>query len=80
MGNVVTITGFREHHDKQESWDIIHCELTPGDFERKLRLPQGICANDIKAAYNHGVLELRMPAPKEDLGQKVPIQVKVKNS
>jgi len=80
MENVVTVRGSREHHDKQESWDVIHCELTHGDFERKLRLPQGICAEDIKAAYNHGVLELRMPAPKEAFGQKVPIQVKVTNT
>ena len=80
MGNVVTVRGSREHHDKQESRGVIHCEVTHGDFERKVSLPQGICAEDIKAAYNHGVLELRMPAPKEVLGRKVPIQVKVANS
>jgi HSP20 family protein len=82
-GDVVTVRGTREDHDKQESWNVIHCELTQGDFERKVTLPQGIRTDDIKAAYNHGVLELRMPAPKEAPGRKIPIQVettKVKNS
>ena len=74
-GDVVTVRGSREHHDKQESWDVIHCELTHGDYERKLRLPQGIRTEDIKAAYKHGVLELRMPAPKGAPARKVPIQV-----
>lgn len=73
-GDVVTLRGSREHHDKQESWDVIYCELTHGDFERRLRLPQGIGAEDIKAAYMHGVLELRMPVPKEAAGRKVAIQ------
>jgi HSP20 family protein len=39
MENVVTVRGSREHHDKQESWNVIHCELTHDDFERKLMLP-----------------------------------------
>jgi HSP20 family protein len=72
-GDVVTLRGSREHHDKQESWDVVYCELVHGDFERKLTLPQGIRTQDIKAAYIHGVVELRMPAPKV-VGRKVPIQ------
>jgi len=74
-GDIATVRGSRQHHDKQESWDVFHCEVTHGDFERKVRLPQGIRTEDIKAAYSHGVLELRMPAPKEVPGRKVPIQV-----
>jgi len=74
-GDVVTVRGSREHHDKQESWDVIHCELTHGDLERKVSLPHGIRTEDIKASYNHSVLELRMPAPKEARARRVPIQV-----
>jgi HSP20 family protein len=82
MGNVVTVRGSREHHDNQASREVIHCEVAHGDFERKVRLPQGIRTEDLKAAYSHGVLELRMPARK-GIGRKVPIQVettKAKNS
>jgi HSP20 family protein len=73
-GDVVTVRGSREHHDKQESRDVMRCEVTHGDFERKVKLPHGIRTEDIKATHNHGVLELRMPAPKE-IARKVPIQV-----
>jgi HSP20 family protein len=77
--DIVIVRALRQHHD----WDFIHCELTRGGFERSLTLPRGIRAEDVKAAYNHGVLELRMPAPKEAAGRIVPIQVeppKAKNS
>jgi len=81
--DVVIVRASRQHHDEQEDRNFIHCELTHGGFERLITLPRGIRAEDIKAAYNHGVLELRMPAPNEAAGRKVPIQVerpKAKNS
>ena len=31
-GDVVTLRGSREHHDKQESWDIIYCERCRPDL------------------------------------------------
>jgi HSP20 family protein len=73
--DVVIVRASRHHHDEQEDWDFIHCELTHSGCERSVTLPRGIRAEDVKAAYNHGVLELRMPAPKEAAGRKVPIQV-----
>jgi len=72
----VTQQGSREHHDKQEYRDVIYCALAHGDFERRIRLPHGICADDIKAAYLDGALELRRPAPKEAPGRKVMISYK----
>jgi HSP20 family protein len=77
--DIVLVRASRQHHD----WDFIHCELTHGGFERSVILPHGIRAEDVKATYNHDALELRMPAPKEAAGRKVPIQVeppKAKNS
>jgi len=75
MNDVATVRGSREHHEKQEDLDFIHCEVSHGDFERTVNLPQGIRMEDVKAAYNHGVLELRMPAPKETTRRKIPIQI-----
>lgn len=72
---LVTVRGSREHHDEQAERDFIHCEVTHGGFERSVTLPRGIRTEDIDATYHHGVLELRMPAPKETPGRKVPIQV-----
>ncbi|MGH7780938.1 MAG: Hsp20/alpha crystallin family protein [Candidatus Binataceae bacterium] len=80
---VATIRGSRKPHARHAQWDLINCEIIHGDFERSIAIPRGVRVEDIKAAYNHGVLELRMPAPKETLRRKVPIQVentKGKNS
>jgi len=46
--------------------------------EHSVTLPRGIRAEDFKATYTHGVLELPMPAPKEAAGRKVPIQVEAR--
>jgi HSP20 family protein len=70
MNDVATVRGSREHHEKKQDLDFIHCEVSHGDFERTVSIPQGIRAEDIKAAYHQGVLELRMPAPKETAGRK----------
>ena len=74
-GDVVTVRGSRGHHDKQEQLDFIHCEVAHGNFERSVAVPHGIRTGEIKTAYKHGVVELRMPAPKETTRRKVPIQV-----
>lgn len=73
--DLVTIRGLREHHEKEETLDFIHCEVAHGDYGRSVRLPEGTRSQDIKARYNHGVLELRMPVPKETEARKVAIQV-----
>lgn len=72
--DVVTVRGAREHHDNQEQRDFIHCELAHGGFERSVVIPRGIRTEDISASYKHGVVELRMPAPKESRKRKVPVQ------
>ena len=72
--DVVTVRGAREHHDKQEPRDFIHCEVAHGGFERSVVIPRAIRTEDIRASYKHGVVELRMPAPKESRKRKVPVQ------
>lgn len=73
--NLLTFRGSREHHPEDEAQNFIHCELAHGSFERSITLPQGIRPAELKAVYRNGVLEVRMPAPKQLEGHKVPIQV-----
>ena len=72
---VVTVRVLRQRHDKHEDLDFIHCEVPHGGFERSVTIPRAIRAEDVKATHNHGVLELRMPAPKETAGRRVSIHV-----
>lgn len=61
-GDVMTIRGERreEEHDRNRS------ELHYGSFERTLPLPGGVKAEEVRATYINGVLEVRVPYAVEE--------------
>ncbi len=73
--DMLTIRGKRERTEEQKKRDYIHREVSYGSFERSITLPKGVNADQIKASYKDGVLELTMPAPKEIATRKVPIAI-----
>jgi HSP20 family protein len=75
VGNQLTIEGERKRDKKEEEAGYFYEELPYGKFARKLTLPDGIDADKIKTAYKNGVLELTMPAPKQLVSKKIPIEV-----
>lgn len=74
-GDVLTVRGKRERTHEEKKCDYMHREVSYGAFERSITLPEGVKADQIKAAYKNGVLELTMPAPKEMAPRKVAIEV-----
>jgi HSP20 family protein len=74
-GDQITIRGKRERTSERKGNDFIHREVSYGSFERTIKLPEGVKAEDIKASYNNGVLELSAPLPEQAKSRKVPIQV-----
>jgi HSP20 family protein len=75
VGNVLTIKGSREEKRENKKADYVAQEIRYGAFERSIRLPEGIKAEDLKATYRHGVLEVSAPMPKEAVPKQVTIQV-----
>ena len=73
--NVLTLKGKREEKRENKERDYFHREVSYGGFERSLVLPEGTDAENIKASYNKGVLEIRMPAPKHLAARKVPVEI-----
>ena len=73
--SVLTISGERkaEHEDKKEGYYRV--ERSYGQFRRSLTLPDGVDAEGIKATFDKGVLEVRIPKPEERKPRKVAIQV-----
>jgi HSP20 family protein len=73
--NVLTISGERkaEHEEKQEGYYRV--ERASGAFSRSLTLPEGVNPEAIKASFNKGVLEIRIPKPEERKPRKVAISV-----
>jgi HSP20 family protein len=71
--NVLTISGERkaEHEEKHEGY--YRLERSMGAFSRSLTLPEGIDAGAVTAAYDNGVLEVRIPKPEERKPRKITI-------
>jgi HSP20 family protein len=74
-GDQLTIRATREQRVDEQSRSFINREFSYGSFERTVRLPGGVKAEDVKASYRDGVLELTMPVPEESKSRKVTIQV-----
>jgi HSP20 family protein len=73
--SVLTISGERraEHEDKREGFYRV--ERSFGQFRRALTLPEGVDPDAIRAAFEKGVLEVRIPKPEERRPRRVAIQV-----
>jgi HSP20 family protein len=73
--NVLTVSGERksEHEERKEGYYRV--ERASGSFSRSLTLPEGVNADAIKASFDKGVLEVRIPKPEERKPRKVAITV-----
>jgi HSP20 family protein len=74
-GDTLTIRASRERRSDDGNQEFQMREVSYGRFERSLTLPKGVESGQIKASYQHGVLELTMPASPELAGHKIPIEI-----
>jgi len=72
----LTISGERKSEAEQKKDQYYRCEREYGSFYRSVPLPEGMKAEDVKATFADGVLEVSMPLPaaKEAKPRKVDIQ------
>ena len=61
---VLTIQGERKEEKEQKDKGYYTCERSYGAFYRTIPLPDGVKADDAKATFKDGVLEIAMPAAK----------------
>jgi len=73
--DALTIQGERkqEHEESREGWH--RSERSYGSFFRSIPLPEGISAEEAKANFHDGVLEITMPAPQRQ-GRSRSIEIK----
>jgi HSP20 family protein len=72
---VLTISGERkaEHEERKEGYYRV--ERSSGAFSRSLTLPEGVNPEAVRASFDRGVLEVRIPKPEERKPRKVAISV-----
>jgi HSP20 family protein len=63
--NEVTIEGERQRQHEDEREGLYRSERSYGRFSRVIRLPEGVIADQAKATFKDGVLEITMPAAPE---------------
>jgi HSP20 family protein len=73
---VLHVSATREERSEEERPDGYRSEFHYGRLARNIRLPEGATEADVTATYKDGILEVRVPAPKEAVtptAKKIPI-------
>jgi HSP20 family protein len=71
----LTVTAEREREHKVEEGRYFRFERRFGTFTRTIGLPQGVTEKDVKATFEHGVLEVHVAKPEQAKPQKIAIAV-----
>ncbi len=71
--NVLTISGERKAEHERNGEGYYRVERAWGAFSRSLTLPEGVEADAVKASFDTGVLEVRIPKPEQQKPRKVQI-------
>jgi HSP20 family protein len=72
-GDELVVAGERKHEEEKTEGGVYHSERSYGSFERRIPLPRGVDASRCDASFESGVLEIKLPLPKE---QKRAIDIK----
>ncbi|MBI3753292.1 MAG: Hsp20/alpha crystallin family protein [Deltaproteobacteria bacterium] len=75
VGNTLTIKGEKKAAKEVSKENYLLSEVRYGSFERTITLPEGVKADNMRAYYKNGILEIMMPAGKAELPRKVAIEV-----
>ena len=65
--DAVTIQGERKREHEEERGGVFRSERSYGSFYRVIPLPEGAIADQAKATFKNGVLEIKLPAPPEQV-------------
>jgi HSP20 family protein len=61
---VLHLRATREEKSEQREKDSYRSEFRYGSFTRNVALPSGVKVEDVKASYDDGILEVRVPVPE----------------
>lgn len=75
IGDTLTIRGERKRETETKSGSPHRSERVYGAFERTFTLGASVRADQVKASYRDGVLEVRVPKAEEARMREIEIQV-----
>ena len=65
LGDVVTLRGEIRQEEQEGQSDYLLRELTYGEFQRTLQLPEPVDAEKAEASLSNGVLTVRLPKTED---------------
>jgi HSP20 family protein len=74
-GDTLTLRGERKREEKKTEGALHRIERSYGSFERSFTLEQPVRADQIKASYRDGVLEIHVPKADEAKPREIEVQV-----
>lgn len=73
---VLRISGERRQSETSEGEGWFRREMRYGSFERRIALPEGVDAENVRASYDAGVLDVSIPVPAKP---KTKVKVEIGN-
>jgi len=67
--DAITLSGERQDEQRDERNGVYRYERSYGSFYRTIPLPEGTIADQAKANFKNGVLEITIPAPPEQVSR-----------
>lgn len=73
--STLTIKGEKKREEEVKEDDYYRCERSFGSFTRTVGLPCEVKADQVKASFKNGVLEVRMPKTEEAKKKAVTVKI-----
>ncbi len=75
--NTLTISGEKKEEKTEEdkNRNYYYCERSFGSFTRTIVLPEGIKADEVKANYKNGILDIELPKGEAAQPKKINVEV-----
>ncbi len=73
--NALTVSGERKLEKQEDSKNWCYVERVYGKFSRSVTLPKDVKAEEIKANYKNGVLEITIPKAEEMKPKQIEVSV-----
>jgi len=73
---ILTISGERRQQSEDRQEGVYRSERSYGAFSRSIALPDGVDEDQVRAQFEHGVLEVTVPLPQQQKqrGRRIQIQ------
>jgi HSP20 family protein len=76
---ILAISGERKEEREENRDGFYRTERVYGSFYRAIPLPEGVDENNVQASFTNGVLEIRIPEPRQEQRQPKRVQVQSGN-